>query len=449
MRLSKKISLFVMVIVILFFSASAGRIEFPEFRVVLDPGHGGVSMAPRKRHGDRYDSISKKYLSNFVYGVRYRGIDEHIIMHSIALKVKALLELCSPHGDFRSFCEILRRFTDDDPERIIIHTLMSRGDSSDRDKIEKLDDPNANFRLFDFPDKHGEIQPGRISRINAFSPHLVVSLHCDLRAPAYYRGINPVIVAPYSLCSKGLNFMKGIETEADFFYNSPYSDWFIEAVGRTGFEWFLNDISVYFTGFTIDSKCGIEKNNFRGYKNNMVTWSYCDGAEWEKYAAGHPHGTQYASSHKGFVLRGEFWERERSVYEAYRRDGGPEGYGGDNLYAANEIIKYILYSLYLTENHQRSQKPGRPYISIWTIPRLVNAVSAYIELGYLYRKRDRFLLTHKQNEIAEGIAAGVYSLLAGMRPEKCGFKYTPAGKSIDLQKYSMPSGKSYFDAVLP
>ena len=53
---------------------------YPLYRVVIDPGHGGVNLSPRSLHGDRYDTISEKYLSKFVPGAKYRKYEEKRII---------------------------------------------------------------------------------------------------------------------------------------------------------------------------------------------------------------------------------------------------------------------------------------------------------------------------------------------------------------------------------
>ena len=157
--------------------------------------------------------------------------------------------------------------------------------------------------------------------------------------------------------------------------------------------------------------------------------------------------TRYAASIKDFYPEGKFWAREQSPYERYRRDGGYEAFGGDNGYASYEIVRYILYSLHIHGDDHHFQKPGKSYISTWIVPLHVNAICAFIELGYLNRRRDRFILTNKQEEIAEGIAVGIYSLLAGLAPQDKRFKYLPRGKKLELDKYRIEDEKTYFDVV--
>ncbi len=442
----------IIIFVFIFFFSFVKKInhsEFPTYRVVIDPGHGGLSISPRKIHGDRFDSISGKYLSNYQAGARYKNVEERIVTYSIAEKVKKILDLTEDERSFNTFkTKILKKISDENPNRVIIKTILSREKSLDSN-WENIQDPNSGYRLFDFVDNDGNVIPGRISFINSCKPHLVVSLHCDLQAPAYYRGINPVIAAPYSLLHHGLGYLKGDIKNRNFYFNSPYRDWFTESIRRTGFKWFLKDVSVYFTGFSVDNKCRVQSDKFTGYRYNMVTWQYRDKDDWETVARNHPAGTQYAIKTKDFLIAGKFWAREQTKYEQYRRDNGPSGFGGDNLYASQEIIKFILFSLYQSGDYHNSQQLGKPYISVWSLPILVNAVTAYIELGYLKRKRDRFLLTKKQEEIAEGIAAGIYSLFAGLEPRKSKFKYSPEGEMLDIGKYKLPSGISYFDIVTP
>jgi hypothetical protein len=443
-----KLLLIVFIILIfLFFSTDVNKPEFLTYRIVIDPGHGGFSLVPKIKHGDRYDLLSKKYLSNYAAGTTYGNLEERIITYNIANKVKDILDYTLHDNSFGKFREIIKKFTDDNCERIIIQTNLSREKSLDIGAVNS-EDPNAEYRLFDYFNKVGDRKPGRISSINSNKPHLVLSLHCDSQAPVFYRGINPVISAPYSILHKGLNYLKGDENNRNFFYKSPYADWFVESVNRTGYKWFLKDVSVYFTGFPVADNNKAEER-FTGYLYNMVSWQYSDYPGWEKKANHHPKNSQYAINPKDFVVQGKFWDREQSKYESYRRDGGIEGFGGDNLYASSEIIRYILYSIYQSGNYYPGQKLGKPYVSVWSLPILVNAITAYIELGYLRNAKDRFILNNKQNEIAEGIAVGIYSLFAGIKPKNIKLKDLPKGKRIDLSKYKLPSGQSYFDIVVP
>ena len=439
--------IFLFMLIFISFPESVLKNDFPTFRVVLDPGHGGRYMTPVKKHGDRYDTISQTYLDGYNDGAAGWGLSEERLMYSIARKTESLLLLCSDSGDFNRFARILKKYSSDPPERIRIITGMSRERSLSRKERHALDDPNAAYRLFDYPGTDGKMQKGRISRINDFRPHLVVSLHCAGSAPVEYRGMNPVLAAPYDFMHKGFCYLKGERKDRTFFHKSGYRHWFCESVRRSEFRWFLNDTSLYFTGFPLRKDLSVKEDCFTGYRYNMVRWKYRDTGSWEGIARFHPPRSKYSSDYSKFVPYGGFWRREKSIYESYRRDNGEEGFGGDNAYASYEIIRYILYSLFIEGYSHPGLVPGKPYVSVWIMPIHVNAINAFLELGYFSRSKDRYILKKKQDRIAEGIAVGIYSLFAGMRPKTESFRYRPRGKRIDLMKYNITTDKSYFDAV--
>jgi hypothetical protein len=433
------------IFVFLLVPESIVRREFPVYRIVLDPGHGGMSLPDRSRHGDRYDLLSGTYLQPFKEGASWGAIEEHAVVYGIARKAAKILELCSEGGDFGRFNRLLERYTAESPRRIIVDVALSRGDSLDREKIRAREDPNGEFRLFDYPGPDGKMRPGRISRINAMRPHLVVCLHVARSGSPYFRGMNPVIAPPFAFLYRGLKVLRGETSDRRFFSSSPYAEWFDESNERTGYEWFLNDSMLYFSGFPLDSRRKVDAAGFKGYRHNMVDWPYRDDPGWEAVARNHPDYTPYAAAPEKINLSGRYWDRERSEFERFRRDAGEEGFGGDNHYASAEIIRYILFSLRLNGVSHPDQRLSKPYVSVWHMPLYLNAVTAFMELGYFNRPHFRYILTARQDEIAEGIAVGVYSLLAGMAPRDEGGARGPRGKRIDLEKYSVSNEKSYFD----
>ncbi len=446
--LDQRILIPLCILFIILYPTRVLRQEFPTFRVVIDPGHGGVGRNPMSIHGDRYDAISGKYLDSFKYGAALGKLREHEIAYDIAIKVEKYLRYLSPGAPHNKFYEILEKYSDEPPSNIDVLTYLSRDKSIAEEKADSLDDPNGPFRLFDYPDRDGGISPGRLSRINAVRPHLVVSLHMAESGPRDYAGINPVITPAHDLLRNGLLYLKGDSSRKKIYKNSSYRDWFVESDTRSEFDWFLNDASLYFTGYPLRKNLEIDRSGFKGYRYNMVRWAYSDIQGWQYPARYHLPATKYSTSFKDFVPSGKFWDRERSKYESFRRDGGPEGYGGDNAYASYEIVRYMLYSLALHGNDYRTQKPGKSYMSVWIVPLHVNAVSAFLELGYLNRPRDRYLLTRKQEELAEGIAVGIYSLLSGLRVKDKKYRYAPRGKKLNLDKYRTGGEESYFDAVI-
>ncbi|HOO72363.1 MAG TPA: N-acetylmuramoyl-L-alanine amidase [Spirochaetota bacterium] len=441
------------VIFIIFFSifqlypSSISMNEFPEYRVVIDPGHGGVSSVPKSVHGDRFDTVTGTYLDYYRDGASRYDIDEHRIMYSIAARVYRLLRDCSGSGEYGKFHDLLSRYTSSSAPRIQIVSVMSRPESASEEIDNKDTDVNGEYRLFDYPDEKGRMQQGRMSCINGLKPHLVVSLHCASSGPGDYKGMSAVIVPPHDFLHEGLRYLQNKRLDRDFFTGELAEYWFCETVKRTNFSWFLNDVSLYFTSYPLDRFYSQRFNRYKGYRHNMVQWNYRDPGEWEIPVMYMIRGSQFAGRLASFEPEGPFWDRERSRFESYRRDNGPEGYGGDNLYASNEIIRFITCALEKNGHGPRYTKPAKPYVSVWALPLLVNAVSAYVELGYLGRKDDRNMMLHRQKEIAEGIAVGIYSLFAGINVnEDC--KEAPKGKRIDLTKYSVTSEKSYFEAVI-
>ncbi|MCU0846262.1 MAG: hypothetical protein MUD12_00060 [Spirochaetes bacterium] len=418
--------------------------EFPVYRVVLDPGHGGRCKSPMSRHGDRYNTLSKTYLDNFKEGASFAGLEENQIVYDISLRVRRILKNCSPDGDYKKFAAVLKKYTDEEPDRVNIVTSLSRKKSISDAEADALEDPNAGYRLFDYPDRRGIMREGRLSKINSLRPNLVVSLHLATDGPSDYIAMNPVIAAPYDFLNEGLKYLRREKKGRAFYSNNRLGDWFCESHRRSDFEWFLNDVSVYFTGCPLEKDRSVS-GKFKGYRHNMVSWKYTDNRGWESVARFHQENTRYSRNYMDVVPDGRFWDRERSKYEKYRRDGGEEGFGGDNAYAAYEIIRYMLFSLYKNRRDYGAMKTGKPYISIWIMPVHVNAINAYIEIAYLRRRRDRNILATSKNELAEGIAVGIYSLFSGMNPRKEPFTYLPKGKKIDMRKYDVSDGRSYFD----
>lgn len=421
--------------------------DLPIYRVVIDPGHGGVSLADKQQHGDRYDMLSEKYQSYYAEGAKQNNIQEHLIVYSIAEKAVSLLKHCSPEGDFEKFKKILNKYTSEKTKKVYIETHLSRGPSVSKEKANKIKDPNAEFRLYDYPDKNGEIKPGRISKINALNPHLVVCLHLAGSAPPDYLGMNPILAPPYKVLKTGLdNLQKGSSRKVNDY--GILKSWFRDSVKTPLQLAYYKDVVNYFTGFDLNQDYTLNKEKFKGYKYNMATWNYADETGWHKKAKLHKADTQYSNNLKNFKEVGPYWEREKSEYEKFRRGEDFNDFGGDNSLSSYEIIRYILLSLDKKGISKKDKIPGKPFISTWSIPLLVNAVCAYIELGYLNRPWDRDVLLHRHDEIAEGVAVGIYSLFAGIENIEGEFRHNPTGKSLDFEKYRISPEKTYFDMAV-
>jgi hypothetical protein len=298
-----KVMSILLITMMLIFVPSSHKVvaEFPEYRVVIDPGHGGVYVEPVDKTGERYDILSGKYLEIFREGTTYKGIEEHIIMYQIGVKVKELLDKTETQEGFGQFAKIVSKYSETPPKRIIIKSFISRPDSPKRDEILARKDPNDGYRLFDYPGENGEMAKGRLSYINSLKPHLVLSLHCAQVTSKDRVGMNAVISPSYNFYYKGLEILQKKRTDKSFFYKSPYADWIEENSHRYLYRWFLSDSFMYFSGYYLNSKDQVDHSRFKGYARNMVQLAYADAKGWESVALKHPDGTSFAGDRKSVV----------------------------------------------------------------------------------------------------------------------------------------------------
>ena len=235
------------------------------------------------------------------------------------------------------------------------------------------------------------------------------------------------------------------------FFSSPYASWMAANSSRTHFQWFLCDAWIYFTGYW-SKKDGLsaDKRKFRGYRHNMMHWAYADGDGWVETARNHPPNTAFSNNLKNFVPEGPFWEREKDVPERWRRTEGEEGYGGDNLYASEELLRYVRKGMIVNKVNSKKRAPQilNPYMSTWSVPTYLNAISAYLELGFLDNKYDRERLIKHKQVYAESLAVGIYSLFYSLEQKKNSKdKLSPKGKRINYEKYENYNGENYFKKV--
>lgn len=419
------------------------------YKVVIDPGHGGVRQSPYQIYGDKYDPIRGKYLEHFKVGASYKSRTEMEIVLKLALEVNKALRLTRTRKGFKKFKKFIRLFSNTDAPWIRIDSILTRRDSyKDRNYREK-DDKNARYRLYDYPDfKTGKMKLGRISRINRLKPPLVVSLHINTKGN---RGMGAVITPSYKTFKLLKDISMGKKSKKKF-KKSDWRNWLVFYDPWNHLQNAVADAWIYFHGYWPD-KSGRKTNlkRFEGYRYNMVTWRYKDDGDWIKEAIADKPGP-YAKSHKEFKAIGKFWDRERSKYEFMRRENGPEGYGGDNYYAGKELIRFIQYGLrVLKKSKDRYKTPSpilRPYISTYSMPTFINAISAFLELGDISHNKDMYFMTKKRKRVAVCIAVGIYSLFHGLEIRPRDYPYIPKGNKIDFNKYKNRKGISHFDRVV-
>lgn len=423
--------------------------------VVLDPGHGGRYQPPSSLYGDKYDALSGEYLDKFRPGAHYKGIWENEAMYDIAWKARSILNLTMQESTKAEFSQILKKYGKQTGNVFPIDAQLSREASLPSIYFSTRSDINAPYRLYDYPDiSTSEMQKGTISHINELTPDLVVSLHLTA-SNGGKNGAMAAVITPsektYSLARRYVHASSSTERgkiQAEF-EHSDWSEWFIVANGYNVFESFLCDAWIYYTGYWSTSNgLGPRDAKFRGYRHNMVSWKYADSPGWEKHARNHPSKSSYAGHLKDFKPEGAFWEREQSEPENWRREGGQEGYGGDNFYASQEILRYIRLGMLRNGVDTAATLPEirDPYLSTWSVPTHVNAVAAYLEIAHLRALRDRKRMLESRDVYAEAIAVAIYSLFYPFEPETG--KDLPRGKRIDFDKYRNYSGGNYFTSVI-
>jgi N-acetylmuramoyl-L-alanine amidase len=429
--------------------------QVPEFRVVLDPGHGGRYEPPGKTTGDHWDPLSREFLLQFNVGAARGGLVEHVWVLETARQTAKLLAQTRTAEGFASFSLLLEDHGLATPaSRAIINGYLTRTQSY----TDELDpDPrnvNQKYRLFDSPLfpatgteplDGGRVLPGRISRINLNAPDLVVCLHNNGNPSPKARGFASVIVPPFGFFSTihaALAFAGRAPTSTALRLTPRHSG----QVKRASQKYFrglqhdtvkrmISDTFTYFLGVRAFSL----KNIGRRYL--MVSWPY-----------------RVESPLLSTLL---FFLRESSLNEQYRRHDGPEGMGGDNFFASQELLRYTRHALwrdylrnptaYLawwgkTPPAAAARTPDvivgpvrPPMISDWAVPLYVDSVVAFLELGFVTNPIDRTLLRHKQRLIAESLAVGIYSLCVGGRPAPVPGIEAPRGVPLDLDRYQFGS----------
>lgn len=428
-------------------------------RVVLDPGHGGRYVEPNAVYGDKYNPFTGLFMEGFRPGASIDGLIENEEVYAIAQKAKEILDLTMTIEGRVKFYEILKKY---DPNALLptegIEVFLSRNSGYMENYWSTDYDVNRDYRLYDHQDLLDQHHvPGLISRINQLKPVLVVSLHLTGGNPDKRGGMSAVITPGYDTYKTALKYVRAAteqerKTIRENFLKGSYGNWFISHHGRDHFEWFLCDAWIYFTGYwSKPDGLSADFDMFRGYRQNLISWSYQD-KNWLKTANQHLAYTPYSTQLTYFSPQGKYWERERNQAESWRRENGPEGYGGDNFYAAEEILRFLRKGLLLHKLYNASNVPPivEPYISTWSLPTYINAISAYLELAYLNNIHDHSRILKQKEVHAEAIAVAIYSLLYGTNmPKDSRQKDLPWGKRLDLAKYQSYHNKNYFSQVYP
>ncbi len=421
-----------------------------KYKIVIDPGHGGTKQTPYEIYGDKFDTVSGRYLEPYKNGASYKNRTEQEIVLQIGKEVKDILDLTKTKKGFKKFQSYIKIFSDSDSPWIKLESVLTRTDSYLDKNYREKDDKNELYRLYDYPDfSTGEMKEGRLSFINKQDPHLVVSLHINdmgSKNETDNGGMGAVLTPSYQTFEL-LKRISEKKTDPDQFLNSPWSNWMIFEKGWSRLENAIADSWIYFHGYWPTKEGNkADLNRFEGYRYNMVTWKYKDSDGWEGKI--NTPDSPYALEHSQFRATGNYWDRERSKPEILKRENGLEGFGGDNHYASAEILRFMQYGFRIgTSNSDEYKTPNpilSPYISTYSLPALINAISAYIELGDIRSNKDIYYLTQKKKRTAIAISVAIYSLFNGLEIRKIETPYIPKGKKIEFDKYIYKNGKSYF-----
>ena len=404
-----------------------------------------------RRPDDKWDPVTREYLSYFFYGTAFRGYREHKIMMQLARRVEYYLKWTESASGWAKFEKLLRQFSDQPTfDRIEIEALLSRTESYD-ELPKDTPDINSRYRLYDFPDKFGRMQPGRITWINQQEPHLVVSLHMNPAGVGHKGGMAAVLAPGFQTFDMLRRIHLG-KAPLSRFTRSPWNKkWLVTDSGWSQFEAARADTWVYFNGFRTNRRgTELNENKNRGIRYNMIDWVYADPPGWPKLYNPNEPG-RFAQKFRDFRPEGKFWEREMAKPEHWRREDGPKGYGGDNHYATDELMRFVQQGARILEPELR--KPDKigpiqpPYVSTYSLPTFTNAIVAYLEVAFINRKKDRDLVIEHREEVAKSLAVGVYSLFRGIQPKKNFGPYRPKGEAIDWKRYETLPGGSYFEVV--
>lgn len=434
------------------------NVPIPEYSVVVDAGHGGAIV---HRRDDRWDPISRKYLSSYLTGTRYTKYTEHELMLQLALRVHHYLQLTQTDAGWKKFEELLAQFSPQEKFiRIKFNSHLSRKDGwKDRSLPDSHPDVNAPYRLYDYPDrKTGRIQKGRISQINDKEPYLVLSLHLNPAPPKHSGGMAAVLAPGWET----FNMLREVSLKqkpASAFYKSPWAKhWLSTEPGWSKLQAARADAWVYMNGYW-SNKSGTAPwyKKARGFRHNLFQWRYADPPGWEKTALKERKSPgPYSMIYSKWRPEGRFWDRERSKAELWRREAAVSGsgisYGGDNHLASNELMRFIQFGVRQQVPEKRpSNKLGPildPFVSTYTLPTYTNAIVAFLEVGHLNVWRDRRMVIDQREEVAISLAVGIYSLFAGLELKKPGYgPYRPRGRKLDFAKYETLPGGNYFKIV--
>lgn len=441
------------ILVFTVFSANLLSRETRTYTIVIDPGHGG---APSIRKVDKWDRVTNRFLSRYLYGGIYKNHHEHNLVLPLAKSVVHYLELTNSKKGWIEFQKILSVFSNAKKfKHLRFNTHITRNHSYNHFHFAKKDPRNHEpYLLYDYPDNlhSGRMKPGRISRINQWQPHLVVALHTTPAAPGKPGGMGAVLAPGF----RTFNLIRQISLKKralSQFNKSLWADkWLVTDPGWTRFDAAKSDAWVYFHGFKTKKSRHLEiwEQKNRGIRYNMVQWRYADPPGWEKLARLNQSGP-YSKKHCKFIANGRFWDREKGQPEAWRREIGYLKFGGDNHFATDQLMRFVQFGVRLQVEQLRTKNAigpiVNPWVSTFSLPTFTNAIVAYLEIAHTNRWKDRRLIVQYKEQTAKSLAAGIYALFESLDLKKNSAPYQPDSRIIDFNKYENWKYGNYFKIV--
>ncbi len=395
----------------------------PYYMVFIVPNHGGKSAAATQTDGDWYNPVIKKYTMPYREGLYYNNISEFGRLLKLGFRITKLLEKTKHNSEWHEFENLLieNGVTNSyrkiilDPELIKIQSYKAYGKKSDVNKY---------FRIMDFPSHglFGGTEKGIISEINKFKSEFILTVDMN-----YGNTTNREIFAVISPSYNFYNYIRKqlINNSFDF---SKYSNIVNNYFGKdynTKITNIINDTYLYFTGYLPDkSLTKPDLKKFIGLGYNMVTWDWNDGSSWYKEYKNKKEYPWYNFLLEKFIPGGNFWDKEKSIYEKWKREKS-EFKEGDLYHAADNILN-VIKSKFKSENII----VGKPKYKFDAFTLYTTALVINLNLGSIYDKNNILFKDKNITKLANAVGIGLYSICAGYKLKN---KYYM--KPINLIKY--------------
>lgn len=410
--------------------------------VAINPNHGGRQAKASHLDGERYNELNRRFTVDYEEALYFQGLSEFELLSRLSKNIYNLLRLTQTSSGWEEFEKILKKYSqypDMELKRVIFEPLLTKETNYKYYEKRGETDINKYFRIMDSPTKSllKKYHRGILSFLYKYKPDIILSFDLNykgsdteklfsINVPSYtfFNYIKSIIIQS--------NFQQLIDTkEREFKYIIKHW-WGNDSQERT--KNLLKDTWLYFTGYLPQNNfLKPDLNKFLGLGYNMFDWDFRDSARWYKEYDNKGDNPHYNTDLKLWQASGDFWEREQMEIEKKRREDGKLSYGGDNLYASEEIIKYIQ-AIFATEDfHIPVSEPVFVYdeISLYT-----TGISININLGSIYKKNTLELLAKYNEKLSRAICVGLYSIAQGYKiDQKLKEISLPVGAPIDFKLY--------------